>query len=102
MRCAHCTRCSPSCAGFVMRAFVVCGACAVVAAKKSCRSVLTDREAVLGFRVSPWRWRFIMRPPGGYSRVAVKSEPADAATDDPGTSLSRWVERTKSQIMQHH
>ena len=79
-----------------MRAWVVCGACAVVTAEVL-SLVLTDRQAVL--RVSGVVLALALVAAWWLLARGVKSEPVDAASDDPGSALSRWVERTKSQIV---
>ena len=79
-----------------MRALVVCGAGGVLAAEGLSLVVPPDRDAVswlsggaLAVALVAARWLLGRR---------MRPEPVDAGTEDTGSALSRWVERTESQI----
>jgi hypothetical protein len=78
-----------------VRAFVVFGACGVVVTEVV-SFMLVDREAVLqysGVAVAlafmAVRWHLAR---------GVKSEPVDSPDEDTRTPLSRWLDRTASQV----
>jgi hypothetical protein len=82
---------------FVMKTFVVggIGVCGILAAE-ALLLVLPDRHAMswfsgvaLAIALVAVRWSLSRRP---------TPRQADAAIDDTGSTISRWVERTESQI----
>jgi hypothetical protein len=76
-------------------AWVVWLACAVVVTEVL-SVVLANREAVL--RVSGVALALAFVAAQWLLGRGVKSKSIDAAIDDPGVTMNRWVERTKSQI----